>query len=179
MANRQRDAGRERFWRQMLQRQAGSGLSVQAFCRREGLTEPSFYAWRRTSARRDAQGGGAPRVVSRRRSRRGVAAFVPIVVTEPHHRDTGVLLELAGGRRLLLGVELVARLVWALEADRAAEEAARGFPVRCATSRAGWRPRRSTCGSRSTVSPRWCVRFWATIRSPAACLCSAPAAAIC
>lgn len=129
MANRQRDAGRERFWRKMLQRQAGSGLSVRAFCRREGLTEPSFYAWRRTIARRDAQGGGAPQVASRRRSRRGVAAFVPVVVTEPPHRDTGVILELAGGRRLLLPeaieVEQVARLVRALEADRPAGEAAR------------------------------------------------------
>jgi hypothetical protein len=44
MANRQRDAGRERFWRRALKRHATSGLSVLAFCRREDRTEPNFYA---------------------------------------------------------------------------------------------------------------------------------------
>ena len=31
-----------------------SGLSVRAFCAAQGLAEPSFYAWRRILALRDA-----------------------------------------------------------------------------------------------------------------------------
>lgn len=34
-------------WRGLLQRQESSGLSVAAFCRRAGVSQPSFYAWRR------------------------------------------------------------------------------------------------------------------------------------
>jgi hypothetical protein len=35
------------LWRQRLLRFAQSGLSVSAFCDREGVSTPSFYAWRR------------------------------------------------------------------------------------------------------------------------------------
>jgi hypothetical protein len=34
-------------WREILRRQAGSGLSVAAFCRRSRIPEASFYVWRR------------------------------------------------------------------------------------------------------------------------------------
>ncbi len=54
MAQRNRDVDRERFWRLALAEFAASGLNVRAFCAREGLSEPSFYAWRREIARRDA-----------------------------------------------------------------------------------------------------------------------------
>jgi hypothetical protein len=33
MASEQRDAGKESLWRETLQRQVASGLSVRAFCR--------------------------------------------------------------------------------------------------------------------------------------------------
>lgn len=35
------------FWRLAVDEQSVSGLSARAFCRREGLSIPSFYAWRR------------------------------------------------------------------------------------------------------------------------------------
>ena len=38
---------RERYWRELLARQAASGLSVRQFCGREGVSEPSFYQWRK------------------------------------------------------------------------------------------------------------------------------------
>lgn len=56
MANRRRDRRREVRWRQILARQAASGLSVREFCRRQKLTEASFYFWRRTIAARDREG---------------------------------------------------------------------------------------------------------------------------
>lgn len=52
MANRQRDVAKERAWRRWIGQQRASGLSVRAFCAREQLSEPSFYAWRRTLAQR-------------------------------------------------------------------------------------------------------------------------------
>ncbi len=35
------------FWKEAIRLWADSGLSVREFCRREGLTEHSFYSWRR------------------------------------------------------------------------------------------------------------------------------------
>jgi hypothetical protein len=55
MARRQRDPAKEKFWRRALARFRSSGLSVRAFCDRELLSEPSFYAWRAELARRDQQ----------------------------------------------------------------------------------------------------------------------------
>ena len=34
-------------WRGLLRQQAGSGLSVAEFCRRQGVSPPSFYQWRK------------------------------------------------------------------------------------------------------------------------------------
>lgn len=50
----QRNAVKEQFWRGCIARWRSSGLSVRDFCRRAALSEPSFYAWRRELARRDA-----------------------------------------------------------------------------------------------------------------------------
>ncbi len=50
MANTWRDEGKERLWRERLKRQGSSDLTVREFCQREGVTESSFYACRRTIA---------------------------------------------------------------------------------------------------------------------------------
>jgi transposase-like protein len=55
MKNAARSAAKETCWRERLQSQAESGISVRAFCRREGLSEPSFYSWRRELGKRDRQ----------------------------------------------------------------------------------------------------------------------------
>lgn len=34
-------------WRSLIQQQRSCKLSVAAFCRRAGVSQPSFYAWRR------------------------------------------------------------------------------------------------------------------------------------
>jgi transposase-like protein len=38
---------RQAFWQEVLQRQRRSGLSIQQFCRQEGLAAPTFYVWKR------------------------------------------------------------------------------------------------------------------------------------
>jgi hypothetical protein len=46
------DLNRAHTWRQRHQRQKSSGLSVAAFCSREGISPAAFYAWRHRLAAR-------------------------------------------------------------------------------------------------------------------------------
>lgn len=48
-----RSLAKERFWRGHVSGQVKSGLSARGYCREHGLSEHSFYAWRRELARRD------------------------------------------------------------------------------------------------------------------------------
>jgi hypothetical protein len=53
---------KELLWRDILSRQAGSDLSIREFCAIEGISEPSFYSWRKKlGARRNGRGPGATR----------------------------------------------------------------------------------------------------------------------
>jgi len=115
MANTQRDPRKEAFWRDAIRRQSASGLSVREFCRRHGLSEPSFYERRRTYQERDAQRPAAP------------PAFVPVIVRDERSAksasEVGIVIELHGGRFLRLpgsmAVTQVVELVRALEATEA------------------------------------------------------------
>jgi hypothetical protein len=88
-AKMRRDAEKERRWREALSRQASSGLSVREFCRRERLTEPQFYAWRRTIGERDGDSAQAP-------------SFVPAVVSDQPISGSSIAIELIGGHALKL-----------------------------------------------------------------------------
>jgi len=44
---RERGAAAERIWRERLARYRRSGESVVDFCEREGVSTPTFYAWKR------------------------------------------------------------------------------------------------------------------------------------
>jgi transposase-like protein len=46
---------RERFWRKLVAGQARGGVSIRQWCDRHGVSEPSFYFWRRELARRKEQ----------------------------------------------------------------------------------------------------------------------------
>jgi hypothetical protein len=79
-------AQKEAYWRDIVKRQARSGLSVRRFCAEEDISEPSFYGWRRKLA-----GRGQEKVVTpnSRASRTGSAnssnrpAFIPLAVADP------------------------------------------------------------------------------------------------
>lgn len=86
MAKR-RSEEKERYWRAVLQRQARSGVSIAKFCRSEGVSEPSFYSWKR----RILAGSKERKVTSPKRSETGRApaetsgtsvGFVPVQITE-------------------------------------------------------------------------------------------------
>ena len=42
-----RSADRERYWREVIERQEVSGESIVGFCAGEGLSLASFHAWKR------------------------------------------------------------------------------------------------------------------------------------
>ena len=60
---RKKNTEKELHWRKMVDRQADSGLSIRQFCEKEGISQPSFYAWRKrlvesqTNARRARKPG--------------------------------------------------------------------------------------------------------------------------
>jgi hypothetical protein len=54
MAKRFVRGERESYWRWHVDMHAASSLSVRGYCRKYGLSEPSFYAWRRKIRNQDA-----------------------------------------------------------------------------------------------------------------------------
>jgi len=93
MARSKRLAEKERFWRSMVKQQRQAGATVRAFCRERGISEPSFYAWRKELQRRDAErSAGAGRAAVGR----GVAAeesegrLIPVEVVGGRRQGTGV-----------------------------------------------------------------------------------------
>jgi hypothetical protein len=85
-------AGKETFWRQMVRQWRHSGQSIRAFCAARGLTEGSFYAWRRTIAQRDQQGGRCPDRNGPGRSVRP-PLFVPVQLSTVAGAPLEVVLE--------------------------------------------------------------------------------------
>ncbi len=90
----QRRSSKERFWRRLVRQWRSSGLSIRAFCAQQHLSEPSFYAWRRTITQRDAE----------------ATRFVPVQVvpddkplTTPDGFPSGLELVLGAGRVLRIG----------------------------------------------------------------------------
>ena len=103
MAKRQRDPIQERRWRRHLAAWRRSGQSVRAFCAAQGLSEPSFYAWRRVLEPRRG-----PRVTSNDRTVSAASAagltepspFVPVRLIDDATPGAAVEVVLRGGRVL-------------------------------------------------------------------------------
>ena len=55
-----RSVAKEQLWRRHVGRQAKSKQSVRDYCAAADISEPSFYAWRRELAQRDAAAGSPP-----------------------------------------------------------------------------------------------------------------------
>ena len=51
----------ELYWREVVERQIESGLSVAGFCQQESVSAASFYCWRRKLHERDGTASEAPR----------------------------------------------------------------------------------------------------------------------
>jgi transposase-like protein len=60
MARGQRNSTLERQWRERMELWQRSGLSVRQFCVRNGLTESTFYLWKRELRTRDQTSSKSP-----------------------------------------------------------------------------------------------------------------------
>ena len=88
--------GEERtaYWREQIAEQERSGIPVQQFCKERGITEQSFYVWRK-------------------RLRKQEPARFALVETppRPHAPKTGLQLVLVTGERLRIGADVDALLL--------------------------------------------------------------------
>lgn len=60
---RVRSGEREQFWLELVEGQQRSGVSIRQWCHRHGVSEPSFYFWRRELAQRSRYAGAGPQLV--------------------------------------------------------------------------------------------------------------------
>lgn len=116
MAKMVRSTEKVSFWRNAIDRQVASGLSVRAFCRSQSIREASFYSWRQKLNDRNRE----KTPVENRKLPTGkvtpdfVSAMVGTLASE-----TSIVLELASGCRLMFPtstpIPRLAELVLALE----------------------------------------------------------------
>jgi hypothetical protein len=81
-----RDLGKEREWRERVRRREQSGDSVRTFCRRKGVRESAFYAWRGELARRREERHAA-KEQGMSANPAGAVRFVPLQVTAGKDAD--------------------------------------------------------------------------------------------
>lgn len=82
------DSRKVREWKRRMARFRELRQSVAEFCRKEGVSAPSFYQWRKRLARRSGQGKG--------NAAEATARFTPVRLV----RSVGVAVRLPGGTRL-------------------------------------------------------------------------------
>ena len=58
--SQKRNPAKEKYWRGLLRQWRRSGLTPREFCDQQGISQPSFYAWRREIALRDHQATTIP-----------------------------------------------------------------------------------------------------------------------
>lgn len=78
MARGQRDPALERQWRERMAQWEASGLSVRAFCLRQGVTEPTFHYWKRELRARDQ--ATAASSAQKSSAKQSPPKFVPVTV---------------------------------------------------------------------------------------------------
>lgn len=126
MAKRaERSAAKEQYWREVIDGWRRSGGSVRLWCTQRQISEPSFYSWRTTLAKRDA--AAAPQQPPRRRARRkrGPAAMIPVEIVPSSNQPQSAPLEiiLGGGVQVLVRAHcqpaLLREVLAALRPERA------------------------------------------------------------
>ena len=98
MVNHGRNLEKEQFWRLVLEEHGKSGLSAREFCRRESISEPSFYSWRRKLQQRDASSNGSSRRVCK------TPALVEVMPRANH--VSGIEIETPSGMKIRFDQQL-------------------------------------------------------------------------
>jgi hypothetical protein len=77
MVRGQRNHAKEQHWRRQVAGWRRSGDSVRAYCQAHGLSEQSFYQWRRVLAQRDTHAAAEPPDAGAERAASAGARFTP------------------------------------------------------------------------------------------------------
>lgn len=78
------------FWGFVISEHHKSGLSVREFCRQEGVSEPSFYQWRKKLASVCSTASPPKQATTANENRSledSVPAFLPITVLDSHEPE--------------------------------------------------------------------------------------------
>ena len=115
MANRNRDAEKDQYWRLVMEEFRGSGLGVREFCRREGLRESSFYAWPRELGNREANNSARPKVSrpnrNGKKTQKPATPAIVEVVTRSTASSQAIEIETPAGFTIRLGQEVDRKLI--------------------------------------------------------------------
>ena len=139
MANQRRSVEKEAYWRGQFERQLASGLSIRRWCRESGVSEPTFYVWRRELRKRDHERGRTER---NRHEPLSEPAFAPgfvavdvlaVDVLAPDVLAPDVVTSDAvlSGREAKLEIDVAGGVVIRLREDASAETLERVLTVVC------------------------------------------------
>ena len=134
MANQRRSVEKEAYWRGQLERQSASGLSIRRWCRESGVSEPTFYVWRRELRKRDHERGRTERNRHEPLSEPAFApGFVAVDVLAPDVLAPDVVTSDAvlSGREAKLEIDVAGGVVIRLREDASAETLERVLTVVC------------------------------------------------
>jgi rhodanese-related sulfurtransferase len=144
MANQRRSVEKEAYWRGQLERQLASGLSIRRWCRESGVSEPTFYVWRRELRKRDHERGRTERDRHEPLSEPAFApGFVAVDVLAPDVLAPDVLAPdvvtsdvvtsdaVLSGREAKLEIDVAGGVVIRLREDASAETLERVLTVVC------------------------------------------------
>jgi len=85
----------EQFWRMAIETWQASGLSVRQFCLNEGLSEPSFYIWRKKLTGGDTEQGSDDKS----------SAFIEVSMPKSDHFAIELLLTSGNTLRVYSGTD--------------------------------------------------------------------------
>lgn len=107
-----RNPAKEEFWRKVVQGFDPHRTTVRQWCAEHGVSEPSFYGWRRELKRRDRPRTSVPRPNERVRLLPVKVALRPAT---SRRRPQKLMVRLKSGVRLLLTIDQLPAVLDVLE----------------------------------------------------------------
>lgn len=94
-------ASKQQHWLQLVQCWQLSRLSVREFCRRHHLSQPSFYAWRRTLQQRGLLTNPPKNIPATAADPPAIPSSAFVKLTLPTEAPTPATVDIVLGQRLL------------------------------------------------------------------------------
>lgn len=93
MSKQNSETDQRQFWQMAIETWQSSGLPVRQFCKQEGLSEPSFYCWRRKLAQKADTEANADKKPTSKVA--GSSDFIEVSI--PESKSAGLELILTSG----------------------------------------------------------------------------------